>query len=82
MCPRACGLLTLGQKQKTTGVRVGGELRETVGDCRCDLSSVNSKFHITVFSLIRFQELLSVCKMVIAKQDYFPGADAEAGASV
>lgn len=47
-----------------------------------DVSSVNSKFHITVFSLIRFQELLSVCKMVIAKQDYFPGADAEAGTSV
>lgn len=36
-----------------------------MGDCRCDLSLVNSKFHITVFSLIRFQELLSVCKMVL-----------------
>lgn len=65
MCPRARDLLTLGQKQKTAGVRVGGELRETGGVCRCDLSSFKSKFHITVLRLMRFQELLSGCKMLL-----------------
>lgn len=66
MYPQAQDLLTLGQKQKTTGVKVSGELREAVGCvCRCDLSSPNSKLHTAVFSSIRFQELLSGCKMVL-----------------
>lgn len=76
MCPRVCELLTLGQKQKTTGVRIGGELRETVGVRRCDLSSFSSKFHNTLLSLISFQELLSGCKMLLLQTDHFSGAGA------